>query len=896
MRRSLLACAVIFPLLCGPALTFAALPEKFPAETLVYVGWPGRDRIAEAYQDTAMARILAEPEMAGLKKQLLPALDALIRAQIGGGDEEKAYEQAKVLLQAIYTYPTAVALINVNANTMIPIVDAGVIVEAGEASAELAASLEAIFEAADMPMHMIKSVDVGPWKMRELAILGPAFALRWGAIDNCLVVSFGNKLLRHLVPEYLPAAPQTNTSDPASEPAPAEKPSAANLAESPLFRQALQAAGGSPDLPLLFVNLERTLLTAEAFQPMLSAFGVPVVGEAGGLRKLLGEIGAGDPKSLTVACAPNAGGLQTTLFFHSPGLKAAQPLTEADLKVVPQTASWASAGQMNLLRIYNTVLQLVNTISPRTHDQVMDIVGEIESRLGMKLGDDLLGSFGNTWIFFDDPQTGSLLFTGTTVVVDVKPNNKLDEALRNLIGLIAEESGSRDEIAVREEDYRGTKITYMNFSGLPVPAAPAWAIYENRCILALYPQMVRVTLSRLMDKQAKTLLDNPDFQRGWKLMPPNASSMSYVDAVRGVRQLYSVALPLADALIAMGQPEGLTLDASIMPSLPSITPHLFASVSGGATTSDGYLLRTHGAIPGTLASLSQASVAGPLAVSIAIPALVNARQQAKRTVSMANLKGIGMAVIVYATEHEGKLPPDLKTLVDAGAISDKALVSPLDDDPGDEGSYVYVGAGLTTDMGPDLIVAYEKFENHGGYMTNAVFLDGHVEFTMRDRVDQLVERAKEQIQDQDRPQDKDGDSKDQDGDLQKQLDEEKQEEGGIPAAKVMPANPLVRRAETKERLAEALVSPSGPLSSAIDTFRLELGRYPERLSELSEKPTDEEDAKKWNGPYIRNTGSIKDPWGRPIEYQSPGKDSNMYRLWSVGPDGESGTDDDIKNW
>jgi len=40
-----------------------------------------------------------------------------------------------------------------------------------------------------------------------------------------------------------------------------------------------------------------------------------------------------------------------------------------------------------------------------------------------------------------------------------------------------------------------------------------------------------------------------------------------------------------------------------------------------------------------------------------------------------------------------------------------------------------------------------------------------------------------------------------------------------------------------------------------------------------------------------------DPWGRAYNYIYPGKHTqNSYDLYSVGPDGKAGTEDDIGNW
>ncbi len=94
-------------------------------------------------------------------------------------------------------------------------------------------------------------------------------------------------------------------------------------------------------------------------------------------------------------------------------------------------------------------------------------------------------------------------------------------------------------------------------------------------------------------------------------------------------------------------------------------------------------------------------------------------------------------------------------------------------------------------------------------------------------------------------------------------------------------------AAQERRLAEAAVANNGPISSAIDTFRLDVGRYPESLEELTKKPDDEEEGKKWNGPCIKDAADLKDPWGREYQYKSPGDvNTESYDLWSTGPKGD----------
>lgn len=86
------------------------------------------------------------------------------------------------------------------------------------------------------------------------------------------------------------------------------------------------------------------------------------------------------------------------------------------------------------------------------------------------------------------------------------------------------------------------------------------------------------------------------------------------------------------------------------------------------------------------------------------------------------------------------------------------------------------------------------------------------------------------------------------------------------------------------------------LEVALDAFEIDNGNYPtteEGLKALVEEPSNATD---WRGPYIRRDVP-NDPWGNPYIYKSPGDhNEESYDLYSYGPDGKSGGDDDIDNW
>ena len=78
------------------------------------------------------------------------------------------------------------------------------------------------------------------------------------------------------------------------------------------------------------------------------------------------------------------------------------------------------------------------------------------------------------------------------------------------------------------------------------------------------------------------------------------------------------------------------------------------------------------------------------------------------------------------------------------------------------------------------------------------------------------------------------------------------------------------------------------LKGALDTLRLDIGRYPkteEGLSMLTIPPNDERLRRKWQGPYLTEA-TPSDPWGNNYLYKEGGP--NAVILFSYGADGKLG--------
>jgi general secretion pathway protein G len=84
---------------------------------------------------------------------------------------------------------------------------------------------------------------------------------------------------------------------------------------------------------------------------------------------------------------------------------------------------------------------------------------------------------------------------------------------------------------------------------------------------------------------------------------------------------------------------------------------------------------------------------------------------------------------------------------------------------------------------------------------------------------------------------------------------------------------------------------------ALSTYQLQTGTLPtneQGLKALWQKPTSEPIPDQWHRIMDEE---VLDPWGHSYKYLTPGKhNTDGYDVYSTGPDGQDGGDDNIGNW
>jgi prepilin-type processing-associated H-X9-DG protein len=264
-----------------------------------------------------------------------------------------------------------------------------------------------------------------------------------------------------------------------------------------------------------------------------------------------------------------------------------------------------------------------------------------------------------------------------------------------------------------------------------------------------------------VSREGKSILDNEGFVALRKrLGGERAVSFQFYDLPRSAPTSYQVWL-LASSFAKVGDVLGVDTPPALLPPLGTLIEHL--TVAGAVSWVDdrGWHLRAVTPFPGSTMLASETAglldvQSSALGMSILLPSLSRAREQANRVKSASNLRQIGLGAMIYANDNKGRFPDDLGTLHASGDLTLEVFVNPRTNTtlpPGlkgdaakrwlnEEADYVYVGKGKKHTAGPDEVLAYERpgTVDEG---INILFADGHVEFMLLPQATQVIEKGKQ---------------------------------------------------------------------------------------------------------------------------------------------------------
>jgi general secretion pathway protein G len=111
------------------------------------------------------------------------------------------------------------------------------------------------------------------------------------------------------------------------------------------------------------------------------------------------------------------------------------------------------------------------------------------------------------------------------------------------------------------------------------------------------------------------------------------------------------------------------------------------------------------------------------------------------------------------------------------------------------------------------------------------------------------------------------------------------------------ATPMVLHYLDSAKVSTAKTEVSN-LAAGLDLYKYDVGRYPTTQEGLQALVSAPEGADNWNGPYVKKSTKLADPWGHPYNYRFPGSHAE-FDLFSYGAHPDTVKNDEkpaIANW
>ncbi len=750
LRRSCLLIALVV-MSIGAAARAESPATRLPGDTLAYLHWAGRSL---TFDGSMCGQMLNDPNAA----RMMTFVQDLLLTEASDVKTQEIIRRTWELATMAWQRPVTVALLRMG-ESEVGELQLAMLIDLGKDREAFARKLGGLLKAAESPdgdaaeaKATYEQVQLGtPDSPLELGYLGETFYLALGKGT----------------PEIIGQLDQADT-----------------LAGTTAHAEALGHVGGPVGEPLQLVYY----VDVQTLKKQINALaGIPEADMATDANAIQ-TLGINEISAVAGSWQIVEKGILSRAWIKTPapheGLLSffdGASLTEADLQTIPGDADVAVVVNADPKRIWEQIQRMATVGGAEAAADFAANRMAMEKTFNLSLDEDVLAALGDTWtLSMADSQGGPL--TGIMLSVEVRDEAKFNAALDQILPKIeqvamftyAMQIGRRlrgrevapedlpspiQSLQVGEATIQYVRILTNN--DLASAILPAWCVHNKRLYVALWPQ----TIASALQAGVKPITANPDYQRLRSKLHPNANWMIWVDNPKLLRKVYPLAVIMGT--LATNETLKKTGTLQVPPLWPSglteMTQYLWPGISTLHTDETGIMLESYSSHP-MLISTTGSSLAAM--TSVLLPSLNRARRNAMKSVSMANLSGMGTASMMYSVEWE-KLPPDFEALSPylTGAPDESAplLVSPLSGRPApryDEKTERYLGetdyilidyTGREDGGKPESIegvsqtlLAYERTDNYGpGEMIPVLMVDGHVEQVTRERLAELIKEARD---------------------------------------------------------------------------------------------------------------------------------------------------------
>ncbi len=339
---------------------------------------------------------------------------------------------------------------------------------------------------------------------------------------------------------------------------------------------------------------------------------------------------------------------------------------------------------------------------------------EVEDETGFDIKSNIIDNISGecllTWKL--DQQSG-VVGSNVSIVAGIRNRQVVLQKIdKFLAGVPVSENYSLEASDVGDVAYRKLNIPSVSFLGVK----PTLALCENYIVISTSEISANSLASRITSGAGidGSIASTAKYKAAVKSMPEAVKVITYNDSESFWNGLSMIARSYYPLAVLGASQSGVKLPP-MLPDYRNITKDMPSYISW--LEASGVTVHQH--CESELSNELVAVGGTALGVSILMPALSRARTVAKTTVNQANLKGIGVACVIYANENSGRMPQTLDDLKKVDLYEESLVCAHCGE------HYTYVGKGLDDTAGNNMILAFSDCMGADpGYQI--VYADGHV--------------------------------------------------------------------------------------------------------------------------------------------------------------------------
>ena len=634
-----------------------SLENRVPSTSLGFVSIEDIGGMQARFEQTAIARLMAEPEMKAFAEPIGKALTSMLEEdpQGRGGPFGDATPMVMKILKQLQGLrgQVAVAILDVDLDGGVPQVAASL--DFGPNVADFITFLKGLRAEIDPDGKNLSEYERDGrtwWQVQD----GPPITAT--TVDTAFVLATSPTLLQGVISSTGEAA----------------------LGGHADFKAVRAKAGGDQLGMFAYANVPA----------IIQLVGGKMGEEAAAIAQ---HLGLDTIKGAAYGMSFAGDGFMDSIIVHAPGadhglvpLMHMPPYQPQALAFAPANAFVFDELSANFDELLGNIRKLITRIDPEMVQGFEEGLGQVNQMLGVDLEKDIVGGMAGPMAWYAAiPDTGGL-YPELAVMMQVKDpgafEDTFDQMARGLAGMANEEG---DMVAsTRTLEYHGKRLHLFEMQAAHgrkvIPFTPTWAMLDNWLVVTLVPHAMKEIVLRQEAGQTGGLAAQEDFQSLQRMRPESAGRVGYLDLQAILSLVYDTGVPLLQTAVKpnlLGKDVPFPLDWAQLPAARTVRPY-FRSMGVFMTwNTDGLSLQMHGPLPlmgvmmvGAAAAMPMMMLgrtsgrrsmpAIPLEPGGASPSLPRGDAQARMAQLQAEQLGSYVRVFVLTQK---RLPEDLEELV-----------------------------------------------------------------------------------------------------------------------------------------------------------------------------------------------------------------------------------------